>query len=282
MSSLVDFLATKFLQDGKKKNSVPEGVWHKCPQCKETLYTKDLEKALKVCSTCQHHFILTPEERILYLVDENSFKELFAGIESQDPLRFEDTKTYVERLKLAFVKTGKKEAVITGEAKILDQKVGIGVLNFNFLGGSMGAAVGEKITLLIEHCAEKKQGLLLVSASGGARMQEGIFSLMQMAKTSLALNLLKQRKLPFLSLLTNPTMGGVSASFAMLGDVILAEPGALIGFAGPRVIQQTIKQELPQNFQRAEFLLEHGGIDRIVHRQNLRKEIGLLFQYLQT
>lgn len=235
---------------------------------------------MKVCDTCQYHFRINPAERMLYLIDEGSFEEWFTQIESKDPLKFTDTKAYPDRLKQAQQKTSHREAILTGSAAIEGVPIALGILNFEFLGGSMGSAVGEKITLLIEKAAEDGLGLLIVSASGGARMQEGIYSLMQMAKTSLALNLLKKKKVPYISLLTNPTMGGVSASFAMLGDVIIAEPGAIIGFAGPRVIKQTIKQELPANFQSAEFLLEHGGIDRIIHRHQLRREISLLFQYL--
>ncbi|MBL0691081.1 MAG: acetyl-CoA carboxylase carboxyltransferase subunit beta [SAR324 cluster bacterium] len=280
MTSWFEKLTPNFLHPESKKVSIPEGVWHKCPNCKETIYGKDLKKSLKVCTTCGFHFLLCATERIEQLTDADSFKELYANLTPEDPIKFVDSKPYPERVKMAKRKTGLTEAVLTGDAKINGRLVSLAVLDFGFMGGSMGSVMGEKITRLIEHSADTNQPLIVVSASGGARMQEGILSLMQMAKTSIALNLLKDQHLAYISLLTYPTMGGVSASFAMLGDVILAEPGSLIGFAGPRVIKQTIKQDLPKQFQRAEEQLEHGGIDRVVKRGDLKDELSKILDYL--
>lgn len=272
-------LKVNILND-EKRSIIPEGIWHKCPDCKKTIFTKDLVKAHLVCPNCNYHFPLSPKERIQLLSDEKSFKEINANIKSVDPINFVDTVSYKDRLKKSKSRTGSTEAVITGTAKLDGRLIALAILDFGFMGGSMGSVVGEKITLLIEHAADKEIPLVIVSNSGGARMQEGILSLMQMAKTSMAINLLNDKKIPFISILANPTLGGVSASYAMLADINIAEPGALIGFAGPRVIFQTIKQELPEGFQKSEFQLKHGGIDLIISRNQLKTTISNLLDYL--
>ncbi len=259
---------------------LPDDIWTKCPKCEAILYTKDLRRAFGVCPKCTHHFRLTARQRIPILVDRHSFIEIDVGLRSVDPLSFRDKKRYKDKLKDAERKTGSVEAVITGRARILNIPVMLGVFYSSFIGGSMGAVVGEKLTRLIElGCAEKRP-VLIISASGGARMQEGFFSLMQMAKVSAALAKLGQEHIPYISILTDPTTGGVAASLAMLGDIIIAEPDALIGFAGPRVIEGTIRQKLPEGFQRSEFLLEHGMVDRIVSRTAMREELGTLLRNL--
>jgi acetyl-CoA carboxylase carboxyl transferase subunit beta len=263
-----------------KKKDIPDGLWTKCPDCSAALYNKQLEENLKVCPKCSHHFTLTAHERIKALVDADSFKELDAEIVPVDPLEFKGPKTYKDKLKSDQAITGLKEAVVTGLGKINDKRCAIGVTDSRFIMGSMGSVVGEKITRLIERATKDKLPLIIVSGSGGgARMYEGMFSLMQMAKTSAALAQHHQKKLFYISLLTNPTMAGVLASFASLGDVIVAEPKALIGFTGPRVIEQTIKQKLPPNFQRSEFLLQHGLIDMISERKNLKNVLFNLIDY---
>lgn len=259
---------------------VPEDIWTKCPGCSEILYTKDLRRSFGVCRKCEYHFRLTAHQRIPLLVDRHSFEEIASDLRSTDPLNFRDTKKYKERLKKAEKATGSVEAVVVGAAKIMNIPVMLGVFDFSFLGGSMGSVVGEKLTRMIEQAIERRVPVIIVSASGGARMQEGIFSLMQMGKVSAALGKLGQAGLPYISVLTDPTTGGVAASLAMLGDIIIAEPKALIGFAGPRVIEQTIKQKLPEGFQRSEFLLEHGMIDRIVTRSEMRDELARIFKNL--
>lgn len=259
-----------------EKLEIPDDIWSKCPSCQAVLYTRDLRRSFGVCSHCSYHFRLKSSERIPLLVDRHSFVELDRNLKSSDPLSFKDSKKYKERIKAAEKSSGSNEAVITGRARILNVPVMLGVFEFSYMGGSMGSVVGEKLTRLVELGIEEKRPVIIISASGGARMQEGIFSLMQMAKVSAALARLGQVRVPYISLLTDPTTGGVAASFAMLGDVILAEPKALIGFAGPRVIEQTIRQKLPEGFQRSEFLLEHGMIDRIVTRAKLREEIALI------
>ncbi len=255
---------------------IPEDTWTKCSGCSSLVYTKELRKNFGVCPQCDYHFRLKAQERIPILVDRHSFQEIGADIKPTDPLGFKDQKKYKDRLKAAEKKSNSSEAVITGRAKINKFPVLLGVFEFAFMGGSMGSVVGERLAQMIEVGIEEKTPVIIVSASGGARMQEGIFSLMQMAKVSAALGKLGQARVPYISVLTHPTTGGVAASFAMLGDVNLAEPGALIGFAGPRVIEQTIRQKLPKGFQTSEFLLEHGMVDRIVHRLNLREEISLI------
>jgi len=258
---------------GSAKKSVPDGVWHKCLSCKTALYNSDLEKNLYVCPKCDHHHRLPARERLKLLFDSVGQKEIFQNILPKDPLKFVDSKPYHEKLTEAQAhhKIGEALVVITG--KIESLKVTAAAFEFSFMGGSMGSAVGEKFVKAVEYAIENKTPLICFSASGGARMQEGLFSLMQMAKTSAALTALSKAKLPFISVLTDPTMGGVSASFAMLGDIIIAEPNALIGFAGPRVIEQTVREKLPEGFQRAEFLLSHGAIDFIVDRREMRKSL---------
>ena len=258
---------------GSAKKSVPDGVWHKCLSCKTALYNSDLEKNLYVCPKCDHHHRLPARERLKLLFDSIGQKEIFQNILPKDPLKFIDSKPYHEKLTEAqeHHKIGEALVVITG--KIESLKVTAAAFEFSFMGGSMGSAVGEKFVRAVEYAIENKTPLICFSASGGARMQEGLFSLMQMAKTSAALTALSKAKLPFISVLTDPTMGGVSASFAMLGDIIIAEPNALIGFAGPRVIEQTVREKLPEGFQRAEFLLSHGAIDFIVDRREMRKSL---------
>ncbi len=270
--------APKPAVDVDAKGQLPEDIWTKCPGCSSIIYTKELRRSFGVCTKCNHHFRLSAAQRIPLLVDRHSFFEIDANLRSVDPLNFKDTRRYKERLKKAEKDTGSAEAVITGRARILNIPVNIGIFNFGFMGGSMGSVVGEKLTRMIEAANEDKRPVVIVSSSGGARMQEGIFSLMQMAKVSAALARLGQARLPYISVITDPTTGGVAASFAMLGDVILAEPKALIGFAGPRVIEQTIRQKLPVGFQRAEFLLDHGMLDRIVQRSALRDEIALILR----
>lgn len=270
--------APKPAADDSERMQMPDDIWTKCPQCTSILYTKELRRSVGVCLKCNHHFRLTAQQRIPTLVDRHSFVELDSKLRSVDPLNFKDTKKYKERLKRAEKSSGSVEAVITGRGRISNIPVMLGVFDFSFLGGSMGAVVGEKLTRLVEVGCEEKRPVIIVSASGGARMQEGIFSLMQMAKVSAALARLGQAHIPYISVLTDPTTGGVAASFAMLGDIILAEPKALIGFAGPRVIEQTIRQKLPEGFQRSEFLLEHGMVDRIVQRPQLKDEIALILR----
>ncbi len=265
----------------KKKVKIPEGLWVKCDNCKEIVYRKELEKNFKVCPKCNYHFRIGAQERLKLLVDEGSFVELDAGLISNDPLDFKDSLSYRDRIKENQKKSKLKEAVIFGDVLIKGYPATIVVMDFSFMGGSMGSVVGEKVTRAAEHSLEKQQPLVIVSSSGGARMQEGIFSLMQMAKVSAAIGRLKDNGILYISLLSDPTFGGVSASFAMLGDIIMAEPKSLIGFAGPRVIEQTMKQPLPENFQRAEFLLEHGIIDMVVERKNLRDTFAKLFGLLQ-
>lgn len=263
-----------------KKVKIPEGLWVKCDNCKEIIYRKEIEKNLKVCPKCNYHFRISAQERLELLVDKDTFEEINRDITSGDPLGFKDTLPYKDRIKENQKKSGLKEALITGEARINGYPVIIAVMDFSFLGGSMGSAVGEKIVRAAETALEKKLPLVTVASSGGARMQEGIFSLMQMAKTSAAIARLKESKVPFISILSDPTFGGVTASFAMLGDIIIAEPKSLIGFAGPRVIEQTIKQQLPDNFQRAEFLLSHGMIDLVVDRKDLKETLGKILGHL--
>ena len=265
----------------KKRKDIPGGLWAKCPSCEHIIYNNQLVKNLKVCPKCDYHFRLSAKERIASLLEENSFQEDNSQLSSVDPLNFEDLKRYPDRIKEYQERTGLNSAVITGEGEIGSHRVACGVLEFAFLGGSMGSVVGEKLCRLIEGAGEKGKPLIIVSASGGARMQEGILSLMQMVKTSSALSLFQKKALPYISVMTDPTTGGVSASFAFLGDIIIAEPKALIGFAGPRVIEQTIKQKLPEGFQRAEFLLEHGMIDMIVHRRELKDTLIRILNFFK-
>nr|MBA2340716.1 acetyl-CoA carboxylase carboxyltransferase subunit beta [Pyrinomonadaceae bacterium] len=250
-----------------------EGIFVKCTKCDAALYKRELEESLQVCTHCNFHFRLDARSRIEWLFDDNQHEELDAEVTSLDPLDFVDTKPYPERLERAKKSSGLPEAILNARGKVGGHKVFAGVMDFNFLGGSMGSAVGEKVTRLIERAIDERGAVITFAASGGARMQEGTLSLMQMAKVSAALAQLDDARLPFISVLTDPTTGGVTASFAMLGDVIIAEPRALIGFAGPRVIEQTIRQKLPENFQTSEFLLEHGMIDAVVDRREMRAYI---------
>ena len=257
-----------------------EGVFQKCPECEAALYTRELEENLHVCPHCAHHFRMGARARLAMLYDEGKFEETDGEVISSDPLDFVDTKPYKERLEQARRSTGLPEAVINARGQIGGIPVLCAAMDFSFLGGSMGSAVGEKITRLVERAIFERAAVCIISASGGARMQEGILSLMQMAKVAAALALLSEQHLPYVSVLTDPTTGGVTASFAMLGDVIIAEPKALIGFAGPRVIEQTIRQKLPKDFQRSEFLLDHGMLDAVVDRRQMRDAIIRLLQFM--
>lgn len=259
---------------------IPGGLWTKCPSCSAIVYTRELERNNLVCTQCSFHFRLSADQRMQLLCDKHSFEELNSGIRSNDPLGFKDSIKYKERLKRAEKKSGAEEAVITGRARLDGKQIVIGVFNFAFMGGSMGTVVGEKLTRAVEIATQEKVPVIIVSASGGARMHEGIFSLMQMAKVTASLVRHSEAGLPYISLLTDPTTGGVAASFSMLGDIIIAEPGALIGFAGPRVIEQTIKKKLPEGFQRAEFLLEHGMIDLVSKRGDLKRTVSTVLEYL--
>jgi len=265
-----------------KKKEIPEGLWTKCEGCSEVLYNKTLEENLKVCPKCNHHFSLDAFERMNILLDKDTFQEYDKDMVSVDPLDFKGPKTYKDKLSQDQAATGLKDAVVTGEGLLEGKKAIIAVTDSRFIMGSMGSVVGEKITRAIEAATKNRLPIIIVSGSGGgARMYEGMFSLMQMAKTCAALSYHHRARLPFLSVLTNPTMAGVMASFAGIGDIIIAEPKALIGFTGPRVIEQTIRQKLPVGFQRSEFLLEHGLIDMIVHRKNLKTTLSQLLDYLR-
>ena len=265
--------------EAPKQSKVSEGMWLKCNNCREIVFRKEVERNNKVCPKCDYHFPISVLERITLLVDLGTFKEWDAELGPQDPLNFQDTKSYKDRVKAHQEKTGRKDAMVIGEGMMNGRRVVLCVFDFSFMGGSMGSVVGEKICRAIDRALAFKLPVILVTTSGGARMQEGILSLMQMAKTSAAVAKLGEARLPFICLLADPTFGGVTASVAMLGDVILAEPKALIGFAGPRVIEQTIKQQLPDQFQRAEFLLEHGMIDMIVERRQLKETLSTLVSH---
>ncbi len=263
-----------------KTVQMPEGIWTKCKNCNEIIYTKEIERNLKVCPKCDYHFRISARERIDLVLDEGSFVEMDAAMQSVDFLEFKDSKKYKDRIKAALKKSGGGDAVVCGTGMIDGLAVVVSVFDFGFLGGSMGSVVGEKITRAIEKGLEQRSPVLIFSSSGGARMQESILSLMQMAKTSAALARLKAAGIPFISVLTDPTTGGVTASFAMLGDINMAEPKALIGFAGPRVIEQTIRQKLPEGFQRSEYLLEHGMVDMIVPRQEMKQKLSQILHIL--
>ena len=257
-----------------RTRSVPEGVWIKCPKCDAQLYRNELERNLQVCPKCDHHMRIGARQRLDFFLDPESQEELSAGLEPMDPLKFRDSKRYRERISIAQKKTGEKDALISMTGTLLNRPVVACAFEFGFMGGSMGSVVGERFARAANHAADNNMPLISFSASGGARMQEALFSLMQMAKTSAALARLGRKGVPFVSVLTDPTTGGVSASLAMLGDVNIAEPDALIGFAGPRVIEQTVRQKLPEGFQRSEFLLEHGAIDMIVDRRQMRAQVA--------
>jgi len=264
----------------QRKKEIPDGIWIKCDSCGEIIYRNELEKNLWVCSKCEHHFRIKSKDYLNLILDDGKLEEYDMNLAASDPLEFKDSKRYPDRIKGSQKKTDLKDAIVAGIGRIDGREVSFGVMDFGFIGGSMGSVVGEKVARAIERSLERRVPLLIISCSGGARMQEGILSLMQMAKTSALLAKLYDQNLPYISVLTNPTTAGVMASYASLGDVIIAEPKALLGFAGPRVIQQTIKQDLPPGFQSSEFFLEHGFLDIISHRKDLKKNISLILEYL--
>ncbi|MAQ31603.1 MAG: acetyl-CoA carboxylase carboxyl transferase subunit beta [Flavobacteriales bacterium] len=260
--------------ESKDKKDVPEGLWHKCSQCKQLSTQEDHKKHYWVCSFCDHHSRINSVQYFSILFDNNEYVEINRKLKSLDPLSFQDTKKYIDRLSEAERNTIFKEAINTAYGKINNQMIGVAAMNFEFIGGSISSAVGEKICRIIKLCIKKKMPLIIISKSGGARMMEAAFSLMQLAKTSSYLSLLSKEKIPYISFLTDPTFGGATASFSMLGDINIAEPNALIGFAGPRVVKETIGKDLPEGFQRSEFLLEKGFLDFIVHRKNLKAKVS--------
>ncbi|MDP2247171.1 MAG: acetyl-CoA carboxylase, carboxyltransferase subunit beta [Nitrosomonadales bacterium] len=266
---------------GANKKTVPEGLWSKCPSCDAVLYRSDLESNSEVCPKCNYHHRISARRRLDLIMDAEGRFEIGAEVQPVDPLKFKDTKRYADRLKSTQAELGETDSLIVMQGSIKSIPAVVAAFEFKFMGGSMGSVMGERFTRGVHACIEHKMPFVCVSASGGARMQEGLFSLMQMAKTSAALTQLSQAGLPYISVLTDPTMGGVSASFAMLGDVVIAEPNALIGFAGPRVIEQTVRETLPEGFQRAEFLLEHGAIDMIVDRRQMRDKLAILISSMQ-
>ena len=265
-----------------KPSRVPEGLWIKCPGCAQLIYKKDLEESLNVCPKCAHHFRISAAERLRALFDDGEYTEHFPGLISVDPLQFTDTKPYRDRLQKTIASTGMKDALIVATGSLDGLGVVISAMEYSFIGGSMGVVVGEKITRGLEMALDRRQPAIVISCSGGARMMEGALSLMQMAKVSAALARLDRARLPFVSVLTDPTTGGVTASFAMLGDLNIAEPKALIGFAGPRVIEQTIRQKLPDGFQRSEFLVEHGMLDLVVDRRDLKATIARALRFMRV
>jgi acetyl-CoA carboxylase carboxyl transferase subunit beta len=266
-----------FAGDGRR--DMPDGLWRKCEKCGEIVYERVIKRNCWTCIKCGYHFTISSLDYIAMITDENTFVEIDPGLRSCDPIGFRDSKRYTDRLRIAMKKTGLNEAVVTGTCRIGDHRAVVGVLDFRFMGGSMASVVGEKISRAARRAIEDRVFLVLVSSSGGARMQEGILSLMQMAKTSAWMGKMAEAGLLYVAVLTNPTTGGVTASFAMLGDVIIAEPGALIGFAGPRVIEQTINQELPSGFQSSEFLLEHGMVDMVIPRAQMKKTLVAIFDF---
>jgi len=265
---------------GEKSSRVPEGLMVKCPGCSQIIYNKDLDKSQQVCPKCAHHFRISAADRLRTLLDDGEWTEHFRDLTSNDPLQFTDTKPYRHRLRDTMAKTGMSDAVIVATGRLDGLDVVVAAMEYAFIGGSMGVVVGEKITRAIEMALDRRTGMIVVSCSGGARMMEGALSLMQMAKVSAALARLDRARLPFISVLTDPTTGGVTASFAMLGDLNIAEPKALIGFAGPRVIEQTIRQKLPEGFQRSEFLLEHGMLDLIVDRREMKATLARALRFM--
>ncbi|MDR0528151.1 MAG: acetyl-CoA carboxylase, carboxyltransferase subunit beta [Zoogloeaceae bacterium] len=267
--------------DNAHRHNLPEGLWSKCPACEAVLYTTELENNVWVCPKCSHHGRLRARQRIDLLLDADGRQEIGANILPADTLKFRDSKTYLTRLKEAQVSSGETDSLVVMQGCIQELPVVLAVFEFEFMGGSMGAVLGERFARGVDAALEARAPFVCVTASGGARMQEGLFSLMQMAKTTAALARLSEKRLPFISILTDPTMGGVSASFAFVGDIVMAEPGALIGFAGPRVIEQTVREKLPEGFQRAEFLLEKGALDFIVDRREMRGTLARLIAQLQ-
>ncbi len=274
--------ARRPLATPKQTSRVPEGLWEKCPDCDAILYAKDLTKNLQVCDKCGHHFRLGAVDRLKSLFDDEQWEELAPGLRSNDPLAFTDTRPYRDRLTKTMAGTGQTDAVVVGVGRIEGTPTVVAAMEYSFIGGSMGVVVGEKIVRGIELALERRAAVIIVSCSGGARMMEGALSLMQMAKISAALARLDRARLPYISVLTDPTTGGVTASYAMLGDLNVAEPRALIGFAGPRVIEQTIRQKLPDGFQRSEFLLERGMLDLVVDRRELKTTIGRALRFMRT
>jgi acetyl-CoA carboxylase carboxyl transferase subunit beta len=270
----------KPIRADQRRSTVPEGLWVKCEGCKEIIYARDLDRNQRVCPKCGHHHRIDARSWIALLLDDTEPRELFAAVSPADPLGFRDTKRYRDRLKSYQQAVGERDAVIVAQGRLEEIPVVLAVMEYRFMGGSMGAVVGEKITRAAERALEKRWPLIVVAASGGARMQEGVLSLMQMAKIAAALARLHDARLPYLSVLTDPTTGGVTASFAMLGDLNIAEPGALIGFAGPRVIEQTIRQSLPDGFQRSEFLLAHGFLDLVVARSEMKETLARCLRHL--
>jgi acetyl-CoA carboxylase carboxyl transferase subunit beta len=268
------------LETSGEKKVRTEGLWVKCERCRQIIWKKDLEENMNVCPKCDKHFRIDARTRLAQLLDDNLYESFDGNLASTDPLKFVDLKPYSSRLKQAQNDTGLKDAIINAQGKLMGRPVVVSAMEYSFIGGSMGAVVGEAITRAVERSADTRTPLIIVSASGGARMMEGVISLMQLAKVSAALARLDKAKVPFISLLTDPTTGGVTASFAMLGDLNIAEPGALIGFAGPRVIEQTIRQKLPPGFQRSEFLLEHGMLDAVVSRKQLRPYIARALEFM--
>ena len=264
----------------RRTRSVPEGLWTKCPACDAVLYRAEIERNLYVCPKCAHHMRINGRERLLKFLDVGSSVEIAANVSPQDPLKFKDSKKYKDRFAQARKQTGESDALVVMAGRLQSLDVCACAFEFRFLGGSMGSVVGEKFTRAVDYCLEHRTPLICFSASGGARMQEALYSLLQMAKTSAVLKRLSEARIPFISVMTDPTTGGVSASLAMLGDVNIGEPKALIGFAGPRVIQQTVRETLPEGFQRSEFLLEHGALDMIVDRREMRTRIGALLRML--
>lgn len=279
-STNTSFIKKPKLGSKSRKKEIPEGLWTKCPKCSTMVFDKELDENLKVCPHCNYHFPIGARERIHSLVETCTFEELDASMTSVDVLSFTGAASYISKLEKYQKSTGLKDAVITGIGKINEHRVALGIMDFSFLGGSMGSVVGEKLTRLIEKATEKELPLIIISTSGGARMYEGMFSLMQMAKTCGALAYHGQAHLPYVSVLTDPTMAGVMASYASVGDLILAEPGAMIGFAGPRVIKDTTQAELPPGFQTAEFLLDHGLIDAIVPRKEMKEQLSDYLDFL--
>ncbi len=280
MSWLKKLLPSRIRTNGVKKRAVPEGLWTKCDACQAVLYRAELERNLEVCPKCGHHMRLSARRRLETFLDQGEREEIGGSLEPVDVLKFRDSKKYKDRLAQAQKATGERDALVVMRGELRGRPLVAAAFEFRFMGGSMGSVVGERFVRGVERCLEESIPLVCFSASGGARMQEGLFSLMQMAKTSAALGSMKAQGIPYISVLTDPTMGGVSASLAMLGDINIAEPGALIGFAGPRVIEQTVRETLPEGFQRSEFLLEHGAIDMIVDRRSLRNAIADLLGIL--
>ena len=273
MSWLENIIPPRIKKGNSQKKTIPDGVWVKCPDCDSVLYRADLDANMQVCPKCQHHLRISARKRAEHLLDDHNFRELAKDVKPEDFLKFKDIKSYPQRINEASISTGESDALILVVGSIMKIKSVVALFEFDFMGGSMGSVVGEKFVRGIEYATEKNIPFVSVAASGGARMQEGLMSLMQMAKTTAALKKLDEKKIPYISILTDPTMGGVSASFAFVADVVIAEPNALIGFAGPRVIEQTVREKLPKGFQRSEFLLEKGSIDLIVDRRDLRKKL---------